>query len=83
VWPLCASPVAPPKARRGIAALAALALVLASAGVGAGVAIAVHNNSNTRTFDSSLGNNRRPATAVPRHTARRVGTVPSGAERST
>ena len=62
VWPPMPSPpVAPAKARRGLAALAALALVLASAGVGAGVAIAVHNNSNTRTFDAagnnSLGNN--------------------------
>jgi S1-C subfamily serine protease len=62
-WPPTApAPAAPTKARRGLAALAALALVLASAGVGAGVAIAVHNNSNTRSFDSagnnnSLGNN--------------------------
>jgi S1-C subfamily serine protease len=61
-WPpIPPAPAAPTKARRGLAALAALALVFASAGVGAGVAIAVHNNSNTRTFDSagtnSLGNN--------------------------
>ncbi len=59
------APHAPTKARRGVAALAALALVLASAGVGAGVAIAVHNNSDTRSFSADttpsgnggLGNN--------------------------
>jgi S1-C subfamily serine protease len=55
-WPASAPASPPPaKARRGLAALAALALVLTSAGVGAGVAIAVHNNSAPRTFDASGG----------------------------
>lgn len=52
-WPTAPAPATPSKARRGLAALAALALVVASAGVGAGVAIAVHNNSKTQTFSAS------------------------------
>lgn len=84
VWPpMPPMPAAPPKTRRGLAALAALALVLASAGVGAGVAIAVHNNSNTRTFDSathnSLGNNPPTGNGGTGGTLPRGnGTVPSG-----
>ncbi len=53
-WPPTGPPPRQPtKARRGIAALAALALVLASAGVGAAVAVAVHRNSDTQAFSAN------------------------------